>query len=292
MSWEKKRKYLDIRPYFRLMRLDNLTGTFLLLYPCLWSLTLATDKWPHIPTFLMFIAGAFVMRSAGCVINDIADRKFDAKVRRTKNRPLARGDLKLHDAFLLLFLLLLIGWVILINLKDKTTILGYMIMVLVFIYPLMKRFTHWPQLFLALTINWGAIMGWAELKNEVSLEAILLYVACIFWTLGYDTVYAHQDKNDDIMLGLKSTAIKFGTNTKRYLYFFYSMTVALLWIIGVMTGAGVLYHLFLMVGAVQLFWQVNTLDIHSISSCRQRFHANKYFGLTIFLGTVAGKFIF
>lgn len=292
MSWINSPKLLPIRPYLKIMRLDNLTGTFLLLWPCLLSIGLAWEnEFPYI-TLILFLVGALIMRSAGCVINDLIDRKIDAKVERTKNRPLSSGTLKIHEAVLLLFILLVAGWTILVNLSPTAMMLGYIIVIPIFIYPIMKRFTYWPQIFLAFTINWGALMGWAAVRDEISLIPLMLYAACIFWTLGYDTIYAHQDKDDDILLGIKSSAIRLGKATKRYLYIFYGVTIALLWLIGIIEGAGVLYYAFLMMGAVQLFWQVNTLNINNSDSCMRRFSSNRYFGLFLLLGIFGGKVLF
>lgn len=228
------------------------------------------------------------MRSAGCIINDITDRKIDAKVARTKDRPLANGDIKLHEAVMMLFVLLITAWVILINLSTTATLLGYIIVVPIFIYPLMKRFTYWPQIFLALTINWGALMGWAAVRDELSLIPVLLYIACVFWTLGYDTIYAHQDKEDDILIGVKSSAIRLGQATKKYLYIFYFITVMLIWLIGIILSAEVFYYFFLMIGAVQFFWQVYTIDINNSDSCMRRFISNRYFGMLILVGIILG----
>jgi len=289
MSWVDSPKLVHVRPYLKIMRLNSLTGAFLLLWPCLWSISLAAKDGFPVVLALMFIVGAFVMRSAGCVINDIVDRKIDAKVKRTKGRPLANGTMKLHEAFALLILLLSMGGAILFNLNDTAIILGIVIVVPIFIYPLMKRVTYWPQVFLALTFNWGAIIGWAAVRDSISIEAVLLYVACIFWTLAYDTIYAHQDKEDDAMMGMKSTALKFGANTKKYLYIFYAAMVAILWVVGIRMGSGFLFHLFLFAGAIQLFWQVYTLHIDKADSCMEKFRSNRYFGAIIFLAFVLGN---
>ncbi len=292
MSWIDNPKFSSVRPYLKIMRLDNMTGSFLLLWPAMWSLSFAfQDKVPFF-LYALFIAGALIMRSAGCIVNDIIDRKVDSKVSRTKNRPLPKGELKVQDAVLLLFLLLLISLVLLFRLPTTAIILGYIIAIPVFIYPFMKRITYWPQIFLAFTINWGALMGWAAIKDNINVHTVMIYIACIFWTLGYDTIYAHQDKEDDMIAGIKSAAIKLGRNTKKYLYFFYGITISLLWLNGLTMSIGVLYHVFLMLGAFQLFWQIKTLNIEDPKNCMEKFASNKYFGLLILIGILAGKVSF
>lgn len=282
----------SLKPYLEIMRLHNLTGFFLLLMPCWWSIGLAMKKDVPYLLFALFALGAIVMRSAGCVINDIVDRKVDAKVQRTKNRPLSKGTLKLYEALLLLFLLLSIGAAILFNLNSTAIMLGYIIIVPIFVYPFMKRITYWPQLFLAFTINWGALMGWAAVRNEISMTAVFLYIACMFWTLGYDTIYAYQDKEDDAMLGIKSTALKFGENTKKYLYIFYFITIALLWLIGIFSKTGILYHVFLVIAGIQLFWQVYTLNINKSEDCMRKFKSNRYFGFIVLIAVISGHMTF
>jgi 4-hydroxybenzoate polyprenyltransferase len=289
MSWINNPKISALRPYLKIMRLDNLTGVFLLLWPALWSLSFASGKeWPW-KELLIFTVGAFVMRSAGCIINDIIDYKLDAKVARTKNRPLSNGDLKIHEALLLLFLLLVIGAALLFSLNSTAILLGVIIIIPIIVYPFMKRVTYWPQLFLALTINWGALIGWVAVKDEMSLATLMIYVACVCWTMGYDTIYAHQDKEDDMLLGIKSTALKFGAYTKKYLYIFYSITIGLLWVLGIMTDGGVIFHAFLFIGAFQLFWQVKTVNLNDPKDCMAKFVSNKYFGLVVLIAALAGK---
>ena len=275
-----------IKPYFKIMRLHNLTGSFLLLWPCMFSIALAIeDKIPYL-IFALFILGSFVMRSAGCIINDIIDRKIDAKVERTKNRPLVSGKLKLYEALLLLFILLSIGAAILFTLNKTAIILGFVAMIPVTIYPFMKRFTYWPQLFLGLTFNWGALMGGAAVTGEISFVSIVLYIACILWTLGYDTIYAIQDKEDDLKSGVKSTALKLGDNVKFYLYGFYAASIFLFWLIGIFSEASVFYHLFILIGAIQLFWQVKSLKSNKKKDPLKKFNSNVYFGLVIFIATI------
>ncbi|MCE3232024.1 MAG: ubiA [Rickettsiaceae bacterium] len=292
MNWIDNHKIAPLRPYFKIMRLDNLTGSFLLLWPCLWSISLASGKIFPWKELLVFIIGAFVMRSGGCIINDIVDYKLDAKVERTKNRPLSNGTLKIHEALLLLFLLMVIGGTLLFSLNNTAIILGFIVLVPIVVYPFMKRVTYWPQLFLAFTINWGALIGWVAIKEVISIETLLIYIACIFWTMGYDTIYAHQDKEDDMLLGIKSTALKFGQYSKKYLYIFYAITIGLLWLLGIMLGTGFFYYVFLFVGAFHLFLQVKMVDLNNQDDCMRKFSSNKYFGLIILVAILAGKLSF
>jgi 4-hydroxybenzoate polyprenyltransferase len=292
MSWINNPKISALRPYLKIMRLDSLTGAFLLLWPSLWAISFASGKEFPIRAFVLFTVGAFVMRSAACIINDMIDHKLDAKVERTKNRPLANGDMKFHEASLILFLLLLIGAAILHSLNNTTIFLGLLVIIPIVIYPFMKRVTYWPQAFLAFTINWGVLMGWAAVTGELTIQTMMVYVSCIFWTIGYDTIYAHQDKEDDMLLGIKSTALKFGTYTKKYVYMFYSITIGLLWLLGIILNSGLLFNVFLFLGAFQLFWQVKTVDLNNPADCMKKFSSNVFFGFIIFVGILAGKVAF
>lgn len=291
MEWIHSPKVAPLQPYFRIMRLDNMTGTFLLLWPGFISIGFASGDVISWKLLLLFALGSVIMRSAGCVVNDIIDRKVDAMVERTKNRPLANGDLKLHEAVLLLFLLLMLGATILLTLPSTAIILGAIIIIPIFVYPFMKRVTYWPQLFLALTINWGALMGWAAVNDAISLPAVMIYIACMFWTLGYDTIYAHQDKEDDMLLGIKSTALKFGSYTKKYVYTFYAITTILFWFSGIVTGSGILFHVFLIIAAFQLYWQANSVNLDDAKDCMAKFSSNRYYGLIVFIGVILGKVV-
>lgn len=270
------------------MRLDKRIGIYLTLWPCMWSIAIASGgKFPYL-IYALVIIGAIVMRGAGCVVNDIVDRKLDAKVERTKNRPLPSGRVKLRHAVIFLLLLLTIGLAILSYLNDATKLLGLLIIIPVLIYPFMKRVTYWPQAFLAMTINWGALMGATAIKGEITYASVILYVACFFWTMGYDTIYAHQDKEYDVLLGVKSTALKFGKHTKRYLYAFYSVTIICLWSAGVSADLGISYHALLILGALHLLWQVYEVNLDRPHDCLRKFHSNAFFGLIIFVGIIAG----
>lgn len=292
MKWIYNPKFTTIRLYAKIMRLHNMTGTFLLLWPCLISVAYASEDIFPISLFIKFILGSIIMRSAGCIINDIIDRKIDAQVERTKNRPLANGDIKLYEAILLLVFLLSLGAFILFTLPKTAILLGFAIILPIFVYPLMKRITYWPQLFLAITFNWGALMGWAAVNDDIHYISFMIYVACMFWTLGYDTIYAHQDKKDDAQIGVKSTALKLGVHTRKYLYLFYFITTMLFWGVGILTGSGILFNICLIIATLQLYWQVNTVDFNNPQDCMIKFSSNKYYGGLVFLGVMLGNITF
>jgi len=212
-SWIDRVPGEGLRPYLRLARLDRPIGTWLLLLPCWWATAMAAPGWPD-PWFLgLFAVGALVMRGAGCTVNDIADREFDKKVARTAGRPIASGQVSVAQALAFLALQLGIGLAVLLQFNGYTVILGVSSLALVAIYPFAKRVTYWPQFVLGLTFNWGALVGWAAVTGGLEAPAVLLYAAGILWTMGYDTIYAHQDKEDDVLIGVKSTALKFGAAT-------------------------------------------------------------------------------
>jgi len=288
-------------PYLQLMRADRPIGTWLLLWPCLWSIALAshghgagTENWdfylPNITLLILFAIGAFVMRSAGCVVNDLADRKFDAMVERTKNRPLPSGRVSVRQAVVFLIALCLIGLVILLRLNIFTIWLGVASLGLVAIYPFMKRVTYWPQIFLGLTFNWGALMGWSAVTGGLDWPAALLYGGGIFWTLGYDTIYAHQDKEDDILIGVRSTALLLGAHTGRWLVFFYGAMISLFAAAGYLADIGVAYYGGLLIIAGHCLWQVTSLRIDDSQRCLILFRSNYYLGLIMFLAIVAGHY--
>jgi len=291
-SWMIRMAPWAARPYMRLIRADRPIGTWLLLLPCLWSVTMASqavlDKTPSPWFILLFAVGAFVMRSAGCVINDLWDRDIDGRVARTATRPIASGEISVKQALVFLGCLLLVGLCVLLQFNVAAITLGVASLGLVAVYPLMKRITYWPQAFLGLTFNWGALLAWCAVEGTVGWPAILMYVAGFFWTLGYDTIYGHQDKEDDILVGVKSASIKLGRNTKPFAVLVYAVTVALLAFSGLAAGMGWFYFLMLVAAAVQFAWQVGTLDIDAADNCRQRFLSNRDAGLMIFLGALLG----
>lgn len=281
-------KYKGAASYMRLMRWDRPVGIWLTLWPCFWSIAIAAEKSVPLFTYFIFIIGSILMRSAGCVINDIWDRNIDKQVARTCTRPLATGELQLHDAFFTLFFLLISACLLLFLLPPLAQLLGISIIIPIFLYPLFKRFTYWAQLFLGIVFNWGALMGWVAVTGSLHIQPILIYLACVSWTLGYDTIYAHQDSDDDALLGLKSTALKFGLKTKPYLYFFYGITTLLLWIVSVISELGIVFHFSLILSIIFFFWQVSTLDIGNAENCARRFYSNQWYGLLIFLGILGG----
>jgi len=277
-------------PYLTMIRADRPIGTWLLLIPCLWALAMpaaAAGAWPDAHLLLLFVIGAFVMRGAGCVVNDIADRKIDALVARTASRPLPSGAIRLKQALLFLLCLLLLGLLILLQLSATAIILGVASLLLVGTYPLMKRITYWPQAFLGLTFNWGALMGWAAATDELAWPALLLYLGGLFWTLGYDTIYAHQDREDDLLVGVKSTAIRLSRSTRPWLAVFYGLAI-LCWLAATAT-AGLAWpaYLGLAAAAAHFAWQLSRLDIDNPPLCLALFKSNKWAGLGLFAGILA-----
>ncbi|MDP6109361.1 MAG: 4-hydroxybenzoate octaprenyltransferase [Rhodospirillales bacterium] len=290
-SWIDRFVPAAIRPYLRLARADRPIGTWLLLLPCWWGAALATPTWPDAKMFVLFAIGAVVMRGAGCTVNDLADRKFDASVARTATRPIASGQISVLKAFVFLALQLFFGLSILLQFNAFTVALGVSSLVLIVLYPFMKRITYWPQLFLGFTFNWGALLGWAAVKGELAAPALVFYAAGIFWTLGYDTIYAHQDKEDDILIGVKSTALKFGAQTKPWLVGFYTITVILLAATGLLANLAWPYYSGLTLAAWQLAWQIKSVDIADPKNCLRRFKSNRDFGLILLAGIIAAQVI-
>ena len=277
-------------PYLQLMRADRPIGTWLLLWPCLWSISLAS-KTPEITYMLLFAVGAFVMRGAGCVVNDLADRKYDAMVERTKGRPLPSGRVSVLQAFIFLGILCLIGLAVLLQLNEFTIWLGISSLGLVVIYPFMKRFTYWPQVVLGMTFNWGALMGWAAITGNLAWPALFLYVGGIFWTLGYDTIYAHQDKEDDALIGVKSTALRLMDNTPRWLVFFYGSMLVCFAVAGNLAGIGIAYYMGLTIVAGHCIWQIRSLKMDDSINCLKLFKSNHHLGFIMFMGIFAGHYI-
>ncbi len=290
-DWIDRHLPASLRPYARLARLDRPIGTWLLLFPCWWSVLLATPagSYPDWWLMLLFAVGALVMRGAGCTINDIVDRDFDAKVARTATRPLASGALGLKQAFAFLGLQLLIGFVILLQLPLFALELGIASLVLVATYPFMKRITWWPQAFLGLTFNWGALLGWAGVHADLAPAPVWLYLGGLFWTLFYDTIYAHQDKADDALIGVKSTALRLGADTKKWLLAFGGMTLLCFAIALWLTGSGWLAFLGLAGVAAHLLWQLKEVDIDNPVDCQAKFRANRFIGWILLAGLLADR---
>jgi 4-hydroxybenzoate polyprenyltransferase len=279
--------------YLKLMRLHQPTGIWLLLWPCWWAVALATDyAYPDAFMLGLFFVGAIAMRGAGCVINDMIDRKIDAEVERTKSRPLASGALSLKDAYILLSVLLLVGLGVASQLSLATFLICLGFFLLVCLYPLMKRLIPWPQAFLGLTFNAGAIIGWSAITGAHIPDASwILYAACIFWTLGYDTIYAHQDKKDDKRIGVQSTAVSLQEKSKAYLYAFYLLMIMLLIIVGsqVFPQSHYVYYGGLLVALLHLLWQVKTVDLDNPFDCMNKFKSNMMFGWIVFFAIVGEK---
>ena len=277
-----------LRPYAVLARWDRPIGSWLLLLPGWWALALAPG-WPDLRLVALFALGAVAMRGAGCVINDLIDRDLDARVERTRQRPLASGRLGVSQALAFLALQSLVGALVLLAFKRFAIVLALASLPLIVIYPLMKRITWWPQAFLGITFNWGALVGWAAATGELAAPALLLYAAGFFWTLGYDTIYAHQDKTDDALIGIKSTARRLGAATPRWLWGFYGVTLALLAAAGWSAGLGPGFYLLLLAVAGHFAWQIRTLELDDPRSCLRRFRSNRDLGLLVCLAILAGK---
>ncbi|NNL89702.1 MAG: 4-hydroxybenzoate octaprenyltransferase [Marinicaulis sp.] len=279
----------NIQPYLRLMRADRPIGTWLLYIPCLWGLAAAAMSGgdANFAWFvLLFAIGAYAMRGAGCVYNDIVDQDFDGLVERTAARPIPAGLVTTKQAWALLTGLCLIGLLVLIQLNQTAIIVALASLFFVGVYPFMKRITWWPQAWLGLTFNWGALVGYAAVASELTALALAIYAAGIFWTLGYDTIYAHQDKDDDALIGVKSTARRFGDNTKPWLIGFYASTIILIVVSGAMTNASAIFYAALLPAAAHFTWQIRTLDIANSHNCLIRFKSNREAGLLLLLAPI------
>ena len=279
------------RPYFRLARLDRPIGTWLLLFPCWWGIALAGPTWPNWGMILLFGVGAVVMRGAGCTFNDIVDRDFDGRVERTASRPIPSGAVSVWRAVLFMVAQLAIGALILVSLDRLAITLGFLVIVLIATYPFMKRITYWPQFFLGLNFNWGALMGWAAVRGDLPWPPVLLYLGGIAWTLGYDTIYAHQDKGDDAMIGIKSSALALGSRTRPFLFLFYVVALALWTASGEAAGLGLPFRIALLLAALQLFWQAATVDLSSPADCGAKFRSNRWTGWILFIGMIVAHVV-
>lgn len=281
--------FVLLQPFFALMRLEKPTGIWLLMLPCWWGIALAAESLPNIELLLIFSLGSIIMRGAGCTINDIVDRNIDNKVARTKDRPIASGKISLTQSLIFLAILLLIGLFILLSLNKLTIIIGLASMIYVIAYPFMKRYTYWPQAFLGLTFNMGAIMGFTAVAGKISLHIVYLYLIGIFWTLIYDTIYAHQDKDDDKLIGVKSTALKFAENTKLMLVIFAAIQSLLIIILGMSANLNIIYFIVNFINFYLLFWQINSLNINDAQDCMHKFKFSPLFGLLLFFAIILGK---
>ena len=285
----------NLNLFIQLTRLDKPIGYMLLFWPCAWGLTLGYDFTESLNIYfkflIFFFLGSVLMRSAGCIVNDILDRKFDKKVSRTKNRPIALGKISVYLGLFYVITLCLLALLVLINFNYFTIFLALASMPLAFTYPLMKRFTYWPQLFLGVTFNYGLILGWVSINNELSVIPLIFYFGAIFWTLGYDTIYGYQDLKDDEIIGLKSTSIKFKKNPYSFLKICYLIFLLTLLITGVLMELNNFYFIFLILIFIQLFYlQLNKLDIKMPDNCLLIFKSNNFLGLLVFLSILIGKF--
>jgi 4-hydroxybenzoate polyprenyltransferase len=279
------------RPYARMARFDRPIGWWLLLFPCWWSVALASAGWPSLWMMFLFWLGAVVMRGAGCTFNDITDREFDAKVARTADRPLPSGAVSVGQAIVWLVMQSLIGLLVLIQFNDFAIMLGIASLSLIVIYPFMKRITYWPQFVLGLAFNWGALLGWAAERGDLAMPAVLLYIAGIFWTLGYDTIYAHQDKEDDLIVGVKSSALALGERTRPALLAFYVGAIVFTGLAGWTAGLAWPFYLVLAAAAAQLAWQAGEVKTEDPVDCLAKFKSNRFYGWLILGGIVAGRVV-
>ena len=282
--------------FIELTRLKKPIGYMLLFWPCIWGLTLVYDFSGDLNKYFfysfLFLAGAILMRSAGCIVNDIVDRNFDKKVERTKNRPIASGKISVKLASIYASSLCIIAFLVLINFNNFTIIMAMLSMPLAFTYPLMKRITYWPQLFLGITFNYGLVLAWISITNEISTIPIIFYIGAIFWTLGYDTIYGYQDIKDDEIIGVKSTSIKFKNSPKKFLFVSYSIFIISLILTGLFMNFKIFYFMFLIVPIFQLLKvQIKDLDINETKDCLRKFKSNNTLGLIIFINILIGKLI-
>jgi 4-hydroxybenzoate polyprenyltransferase len=285
----------QLKVFVDLTRLQKPIGYMLLFWPCAWGLTLAYDFSKDLDNYffylVLFFLGAVLMRSAGCIVNDILDKEYDKKVSRTKNRPIASGKISNKLAIFYTIILCLTALLVLLNFNNYTIILALGSMPLAFTYPLMKRFTYWPQLFLGITFNYGLILGWTSVKEEIDLIPILFYFGAIFWTLGYDTIYGYQDIKDDEIIGLKSTSIKFKSNPIIFLIICYSIFYLITLSMGFLMNLNNLFFFSLAILFLQIFYfQLKILKINDAKNCLKIFKSNNFLGLLVYFGIFIGKF--
>tara|TARA_B100001027_G_scaffold213895_1_gene185252 strand:- start:877 stop:1749 length:873 start_codon:yes stop_codon:yes gene_type:complete len=283
-----------LQDIINLTRLTRPIGYMLLFWPCLWGLTLSYDFSTGYQKFFyfgfLFFLGSVLMRSAGCIINDIVDKDYDKKVYRTKTRPIASGKISIFEGLIISGTLCLIALSVLIQFNNLTIFLALASMPLAFTYPYMKRFTYWPQLFLGITFNYGLILGWTSTVESLNLMPIILYVGAIFWTLGYDTIYGYQDIKDDEIIGIKSTSIKFKSEPKKFLYLCYSTTIFSILIIGYMMNFNIFFFIFnIAIIFHLLILQLKKLNINDPDNCFKIFKSNNQLGLLVFVNILIGK---
>ena len=286
----------QIKNFIELSRLKKPIGYMLLFWPCIWGLAIGYDFLIEIKIFikfsLLFLSGAILMRSAGCIINDIVDKDFDLKVERTKNRPIASGKVSVKLALIYAFTLCSIAFLVLIQFNLFTIILALGSMPLAFAYPFMKRFTYWPQLFLGITFNYGLLLGWTSTNEEINIIPLIFYLGAIFWTLGYDTIYGFQDIKDDEIIGVKSTSIKFKNNPKLFITLCYLTFFLVLNLVGYFANLNKIYFFGLVLIFMHLFfYQIKSLNINSAKNCLYIFKSNNFLGFLILSNIIIGKII-
>ncbi|MDA8890719.1 4-hydroxybenzoate octaprenyltransferase [Candidatus Pelagibacter sp.] len=280
--------------FIELARLKKPIGFLLLFWPCAWGLTLAYDFSNNLNDYffylILFFLGSILMRSAGCIVNDISDKEFDKKVERTKNRPIASNKISVKLAIFYTVILCSLAFLVLINFNNLTIILALGSMPLAFTYPLMKRFTYWPQLFLGITFNYGLVLGWTATQNEISVVPVIFYLGAIFWTLGYDTIYGFQDIKDDEIIGVKSTSIKFKKNPKLFLLLCYLLFISSLIIVGFIMNFNYLFYIILLASMIHLlFFQIYRLNFRNPKDCLRIFKSNNLLGFLILINLFIGK---
>ena len=286
----------QVKLFIDLTRLKKPIGFMLLFWPCAWGLTLAYDFSTSLYNYYfyltLFFLGSVLMRSAGCIVNDILDKEFDAKVYRTKNRPIASGKVSIKLGIFYSIILCFLALLVLLNFNSFTIILALGSMPLAFTYPLMKRFTYWPQLFLGITFNYGLILGWTAINGKVEIAPFLFYIGAIFWTLGYDTIYGYQDIKDDEIIGLKSTSIKFKGKAKEFLFVCYAFVIIFFIVGGFKMNFHFSYYFLILIPLIHLFlYQIKKFDLKNPSSCLNAFKSNNFFGLIIFLNILIVKIL-
>jgi 4-hydroxybenzoate polyprenyltransferase len=286
----------NIKLFIELTRLNRPIGYMLLFWPCLWGLTIAYNFDSELGKFyfysLLFLLGSMLMRSAGCIVNDIVDKNFDKKVERTKNRPIASGKVSVKSAIIYSFVLCGLAFLVLINFNKFTILMALLSMPLAFTYPLMKRFTYWPQLFLGITFNYGLVLAWISINNNIDLIPIIFYFGAIFWTLGYDTIYGYQDIKDDEIIGVKSTSIKFKNNPKKFISLCYIFFFLSLILVGFLMNFKISFYISLIITFFHLgFYQIKNLDVSNPNMCLIKFKSNNLLGFIVFINILIGKII-
>ena len=286
----------NIKLFIELTRLSKPIGFMLLFWPCIWGLTLSYNFDLSLKIFIfyvfLFFSGSVLMRSAGCIVNDITDKNFDKLVERTKKRPIASEKVSIKLGIIYVVILCIVAFVVLINFNKFTILMALISMPFAFTYPLMKRFTYWPQLFLGVTFNYGLVLAWISIKNDISLIPIMFYLGAIFWTLGYDTIYGYQDIKDDEIIGVKSTSIKFKNNPKKFILVCYLIFIVSLILIGVIMKFNLIYFIFSTIPIFHLiFFQVYRLNINDPNNCLAKFKSNNFLGLIIFVNLLIGKLV-